>query len=274
MVNLRCEFCDYTTTHKWNFKRHQQTHGGPYDVYKYDGTECLFCNEKFCNKYVCRRHMVDRCKKNPNNHEIPPNGSETTQNVTPDYPNVVSTYPNVVSTYPNVVSTYPNVVPESISETASYCSESVENGDYICYTCRKTFSTKGNLDRHIRDRCKKCYSDPLQCPKCHMVFTCRQNKHRHTKLCQGMSKDIDTANTLSQSTQQQSNDAPIVMNQQNAETIHNNNNFGIQNNNNMNFFIRGFGKEDLSHITDEVLDKRLHELQWKWNREINSRHPF
>jgi hypothetical protein len=86
------------------------------------------------------------------------------------------------------------------------------------------------MQKHTRNnRCKRVLS-PLECDKCHKMFSCQPSKSKHRKICKGL-----TENTLTVS-------APT------NTTINN-----IHNGNNNYVVINNFGSENLSHLSQEFI---------------------
>jgi transcriptional regulator NrdR family protein len=112
-----------------------------------------------------------------------------------------------------------------------------------CEKCYKSFSRKDSFKDHTKI-CKAIKS-PLQCYKCHKMLASKQSKCNHMKICKGeIAKEIvkDTATS--------------VHNIQNQQNISN----GTVNNNNVTINIHNFGEENLDHITNEVLDRLVKQL--------------
>jgi uncharacterized C2H2 Zn-finger protein len=176
------------------------------------------------------------------NRPIPQDVSEDTQNVIPVYPNVIPIYPNVIPSSPDVNPPSPNV---NIVATP-------ENIQFQCVKCLRDFSTKGNLKRHI-DVCDGTLS-AIECPKCNKVFASRQSKYKHMKACKGMK---------TQSIQAISPDRVQVTRVPYASSSSVNVNTASHSQiaqNIQNIYINNFGSENTSHITKDVLDKRLKEF--------------
>ena len=65
-------------------------------------------------------------------------------------------------------------VPENLMELSAVESEAA----HLCTTCQKTFSSKGNLNRHVREKHKNIRR--YTCPFCGLGF--KQEAHRSNHL--------------------------------------------------------------------------------------------
>lgn len=126
-----------------------------------------------------------------------------------------------------------------------------------CDKCYKTFTCRKTLNRH-RVICREL-PDPLMCPYCDKIFPSRQAKSNHCKKCKTMPRE--TAIALVPTTS--SDIVPHTINnvQNNVQNnVHNN----VQNQQNISTLniinINNFGHEKKDHITNEVLDQRLREV--------------
>jgi hypothetical protein len=127
-----------------------------------------------------------------------------------------------------------------------------------CYFCDKNFSTKGNLIKHKNNACKN-YKDLLL-----------QQQNYRELINKLKNKDIEIANLKEENKKlQEENNKIIVADKNNTVDKNNinvqNSNINITNNkitnnkitnnkitnNNLHIHLNSFGKEDLSHITDD-----------------------
>jgi hypothetical protein len=104
--------------------------------------------------------------------------------------------------------------------------EVIEDNKYICEKCSKHFTTKSNLNKHIKS-CKGFVINSLQCEKCKKTFTSTFGKYLHKKNV---------------------NCVPIVTND--VQTL----NLQIGDHNTMNInnqkiIINNFGHESICHLT-------------------------
>lgn len=108
-----------------------------------------------------------------------------------------------------------------------------------CYFCDKTFSIKSNLIKHKNNYCKN-YKKLLILQQNYKELI--NNNNEITKLKEENKK------------LQEENNKIVIKNKDNIKDDNNvktiNNNINI-NNNNLHIHLNSFGKEDLSHITDE-----------------------
>ena len=118
-----------------------------------------------------------------------------------------------------------------------------------CYFCDKEFSTKGNLIKHKNNACKN-YKDLLL----------QQQNYR--KLINKLkNKDIEIANLKEENKKLQEENNKIIIADNQPKNIQNN--INITNNvtnNNLHIHLNNFGKEDLSHISDEDYIKYIKTL--------------
>jgi uncharacterized C2H2 Zn-finger protein len=197
-----------------------------------------------------KRHINSRHKSEQNvEYELTQNVSPVTQNVN-QLPQIVNQLPQIVNQLPQIV----NQLPQNVNH--------VPHTFFACDKCEKVFTRKDNLHRHML----KCTGNKLQCPQCNRMFETRQARSKHIKTCKySESREIvpseDNNQTLVPINNTHIQNAHNVINANTVQNAHNlvNNN----NNNNIHFHINNFGSEDLSHITAELLDRRLKELHGK-----------
>lgn len=109
-----------------------------------------------------------------------------------------------------------------------------------CYFCNNLYSSKSNLLNHIRNNCK-LYKE---------LFS-QQNKYKELINRYKSNNKITILNEEIIRLKQKNNKNIIKdNNDNNVKTINNNININ-NNNNNLHIHLNSFGKEDLSHITDE-----------------------
>lgn len=163
-----------------------------------------------------------------------------------DLPATISSDTHNVSRNTHIVSNNTHIV----SNTTHNVSNNTQNVNrpipHVCSVCSKVFDRKYNMERHQA----QCKGPRLQCHQCKANFTSRQAKFKHMKLCKASESQVlanaPTTNITNNTTNIQ------AQNVQNAQTINNNNNIHIH--------INNIGEEDLSHITNEMLDRRLKEF--------------
>lgn len=59
---------------------------------------------------------------------------------------------------------------------------------YECKTCKKTFTTKYRLERHLNKKLP-CTRNKLECYKCKKIFSCQQSLSVHRKKCNGAKEE-------------------------------------------------------------------------------------
>jgi hypothetical protein len=214
-----------------------------------DLATCTFCEKSFSNKYNCRRHMEYFCPKKENLQNVIPN----LQNVIPNLQNVIPNLQNVIPNLQNVIPNLQNVIPDVENVEVSDASNH-ESSELCCSKCKKVFSSQYTLKRH-EPICKENENN-LQCPFCKKTFTKCSNKSRHVAVCKEKYMALATATTnVSHSTQN------IQNNFQNS-TINNtmvNNNDHSQNIT-MNININNLGQEKIDHISPEMLNDFLRQI--------------
>jgi len=116
----------------------------------------------------------------------------------------------------------------------------------ICYYCEKNFTTKHNLMRHLYDRCyekKKIIDD----------------KNNYENIVKQKEKELKKDNIHKQELKKCKNANKNIININNGSiTNNNNNNMNLILNNNVH--VNSFGREDLSHITEEKYKKYIKDL--------------
>ena len=118
-----------------------------------------------------------------------------------------------------------------------------------CYFCDKNFSTKGNLIKHKNNACKN-YKDLLL-----------QQQNYRELINKLKNKDIEIANLKEENKKLQEENNKIIIADNQPKNIQNN--INITNNvtnNNLHIHLNNFGKEDLSHISDEDYIKYIKTL--------------
>ena len=190
-----------------------------------DDSRVLICS--FCEYSTKRRYNLQRHTKVVHGHELM-DGEHTGANVSLEGANV-----NVEGANVNVEGANVNVEGVNVEACVS---------TWKCEDCYKTFRNKKNLQQH-KLICKKV-PNPLTCPLCLQTYSCRAGKSQHMKTCKAR-----LANQVSTKTIQ-----PTVA-QTIGTQINNNNNTtnNIQINNTININVNDFGKEDLSHITPQLM---------------------
>lgn len=225
-VNFVCNVCQYTTNRKSNYERHLNVHSKPEISHEDNAKVCIYCHKEFCNKYVCKRHMESRCKHAP--------------------PKVTTFAPEVIN-FAQEVNTFAQEVINNDQKVT--CSA------FSCIKCKKTFSRKSNFQRH--NLVCNGLSNSLQCPKCYLTMETKQQKYRHIKTCQGLKvhhlESIPGSSEVKVTAIPQTNN---TVNNINAHTVNNANAMYHT----VNVYVNNYGSENISHITNDVLDKHLKEI--------------
>lgn len=175
-------------------------------------------------------HKIENCEE----FIVDPNLDIADPNLDIADPNLDIPDPNLDIVDPNLDIADPNLdIPDPSKQKS-----------YVCIDCCKTFSTKSNLSKHTKSRCKGV-ANSLQCPYCNVMYSSYATKSRHVKTCKEkkVSESVEMLHVTNQtSTQLQTNIRANTVNQMNIGTQ------------NVTIHINAFGKEDLSHITDEYKD--------------------
>ena len=182
-----------------------------------DWTICKFCDKKFSTIGNCRRHMVS-CV-------------ESEQNA----PKVVIGASKVVIEPSKVVIEPPKLV---IDE---------QKQQFPCPTCYKSYTRASYLDAHW-PKCKQI-QHPLECDKCHHIFSTDGNLSIHRKTCKGISKALVIPQSHMLKTDMNDHNPTI-----NIININNTQNNTLTNN---HINVNSFGQESKNHIDQGFIDKCL-----------------
>lgn len=168
-----------------------------------------------------------------------------------------------------------------------------QSNNLACQKCSKVFKTSHGLKNHQ----KICsgVSNILECLFCHKVFATYQTKSKHLKTCkikaaqEQVNKFLEQHNTDSTNNiiSNNTNNTNNTNNCMNNQIIYQFNNYRISNNNYKNMFdedldgedisnINDFGQEDISYISNEVLQEfaMKHQLRdFIMEKHFNIDHP-
>jgi uncharacterized C2H2 Zn-finger protein len=128
---------------------------------------------------------------------------------------------------------------------------------YKCNECYKTYLHKKSLMNHIPN-CEKVF-DMLECPKCNIVFACRQSLSKHKKVCKGHANDlIPIPNTSTEAVPSH------VSNMNNTISGNHNTAIGTQNNTiNIIAFPKGLDDDSFKFVKDHITPAVLGEIMKK-----------
>jgi hypothetical protein len=200
---------------------------------------CEYCKYSSNRLYNLQRHIVSR--------HI--NDEPLEKNDTQEYAQKVNLEPQKVNLGSQKVNLGSQKVnPESQKVNLLDCH-------LKCDRCYKVFTNMWSLNRH-EDKCKEIV-DANQCPQCLKILSSKQSKYKHMKICKGAKNDIVHVLSTSSTTINCHNTNTTV---QNHCMI---NNGTINNTNNIVINVRNFGEENLDHITNEVKDRLIHQLNGK-----------
>jgi uncharacterized C2H2 Zn-finger protein len=112
----------------------------------------------------------------------------------------------------------------------------------MCMYCDKTFTRSDSLNKHVKDRCK----------------VKKQQNENNEKILNGLINEMNEMKQKIGELEKENKNLQLTINnnKQNVNNIKNQQNIQINNNNN-NIKILSFGKEDISHITDDVYKRIL-----------------
>lgn len=169
-----------------------------------------------------------------------------------DDSHLIAEIPQNVSPVPQNVSQIPQNV-SRVPQNVSHSEQGINTTKLICANCNKSFARKDSLQRH-NIICTTI--DSLTCPVCNAKFTTRQAKFKHYQKCKEKEKsqqvvpNYDTTSTIPST-------CTNIHTNGNIETL---NNIQNQQNNNNILVINNFGAENTEHITNDVLDQMLHQV--------------
>ena len=174
--------------------------------------KCVVCNKTFKFNSLYQRHLN---KKNPCRNNINFDNNQNIEDINRKYINI----------------------------TQLISDKNKKSVIDKCYFCDKEFSTKGNLTKHKNNNCKV-----------HKDLISQQQKYR--ELINKLKNNIEIATLKEEIKKLQEENNKIVIadnNNKDAKNINITNNKITNNltNNNLHIHLNSFGKEDLSHITDE-----------------------
>uniref|UniRef100_A0A6C0CS20 C2H2-type domain-containing protein n=1 Tax=viral metagenome TaxID=1070528 RepID=A0A6C0CS20_9ZZZZ len=189
-----CSLCKYATDKRYNFDRHTSTvHKDTVDVSE-DNTDNVYVDTQMNNIYT----------------QI----------------NNIYTQMNNIDTQSNNIDTqiqYNDTQIQNIDTQMNNINIEVDQKEFKCESCYKSFSRKYNLDRHIPN-CNRRQT-PYQCTSCLKSFTCSSGLSQHKHFCKGyplidLNKSSNTVLPFG-STQVNGENVQMIQQQQNAETINN-----------------------------------------------------
>lgn len=119
------------------------------------------------------------------------------------------------------------------------------NQKKICYYCKENFTLKQNLLRHVNDRCDK---------KSQLI----EDKNKYADIIKQKEEELKKDNIHKQELKKSKSINKNITNINNGTININNNNNNVILNHNVN--INPFGKEDLSHISEEKYKEYIKKL--------------
>lgn len=287
MVNYKCIKCGKLYNNKNDYNRHLKRKTPCVKPQaKQTTVECPKCSKSLSSKSVLNRHLSYYCKRRNDaqkNPQFPHNhtGSQDMYNTYNDrcekpgnFDNSEYSDDNNAISPPNLTVPHYSVEGQNVKQSLyDYREELYRFGplehsnekhmcsphnfsnsahelrkNNVCDYCHKTFARNDSLTRHLDNSCKiKKKIELEQMDKRELLQTIKQLEKQ---LKQQSSTQIN--NTTTNNTTNNNN---TMTNSNNTHThTHNINNGTV---NNINIEIRPYGKEDLSHITDEIYKKIL-----------------
>lgn len=200
--------------------------------------KCLRCGKKFRDKWGMNRHFKrDKlCKRNL----LDVTYKEMIENY--DYLLELLEIEGAISTKYSIE--YP--------QKCLITSKKVEKiKKYKCDYCSMIFTKKNNLYRHRKHRCKikKIKDDNTKCKYCGKQYKHKSSLYRHMKKCKA--KNIDSESDDDLLFEEEKKEVKIINNYYN--NINNINNYNLT----QNIIVKDYGKEDISYITNEFLNKMI-----------------
>ena len=204
--------------------------------------KCLRCGKTFRDKWGMNRHFKREklCKKN-------------ILDVT--YKEMIENYDYLLE-FLEIEGVINNKVsmgyPENAKKMEKTC-EKVEKGEkYKCNYCSMVFTKKNNLYRHRKHRCKikKIKEKNMKCKYCGKQYKHKSSLSRHMKKCKDYCES-DEESSFDESDIEEKKEIKIINNYYN--NINNINNFNYT----QNIIVKDYGKEDISYITNEFLNKMI-----------------
>ena len=200
--------------------------------------KCLRCGKKFRDKWGMNRHFKREklCKRNL----LDVTYKEMIENY--DYLLELLEIEGAISTKYSIG--YP--------QKCQITSKKVEKRKiYKCDYCSMIFTKKNNLYRHRKHRCKikKIKDDNTKCKYCGKQYKHKSRLYRHMKKCKKNNEDYESDDDLL--FDEEKNEVKIINNYYN--NISNINNYNLT----QNIIVKDYGKEDISYITNEFLNKMI-----------------
>ena len=166
-----------------------------------------------------------------------------------------------------------HVSPSTIHETASSNCDKISDTHVKCKSCEQILIKK-NFTRHI-SRCKGVPKNT--CIYCKRVFNFVSNQCKHQKVCKLNPVNMEIKVEPNEGASSSNIATQIVnnyyVNTVNNNTVNNNNNLTVNNNNLTNITFTSFGRENLEHLTSQVMiDPRINNIRKCYRDTVDLSH--
>jgi uncharacterized C2H2 Zn-finger protein len=206
--------------------------------------QCTICKKTFEDKTDYTRHVSKKypCKKEDNTGDII-NNIQINENNTYECLKCHKCFPYKSQCIRHVNSKFDCIV-KTINDTNNDTNNNLLN------------DTENDINNDTNNNSLITIEKEYRCDKCFKTYSTKKTLNRHINgFCKGLSLDnaekmLDTINDL----KKELNDTKLI-NTTNIGNINGNQNTMINSNNTQNITINAYGKEDLSHITDNDYKK-------------------
>ena len=151
----------------------------------------------------------------------------------------------------------------------------VHDDKWQCVQCDKIMTYRSKK-LHFEKTCRKGI-DILQCEFCHKLCKNSDTKWRHKKTCKLNPINMEIKVQPNEGASSSNIATQIVnnyyVNTVNNNTVNNNNNLTVNNNNSTNITFTSFGRENLEHLTSQVMiDPRINNIRKCYRDTVDLSH--